>query len=144
MRCHQTSNQQLESAWSDFCRDTPVALRGPWEAFKYAYKSRMPSVETSAGPAPHGVVYDKPGWICSICGFWNNIKDNHCAGIHLESDRASVEPTPSNPAWSAAQNACDHDFVWNVLGGSYQCEKCLALSRTGTERPAVNGNGDGQ
>lgn len=47
------------------------------------------------------------------------------------------EPSPSNPAWSAAQNACDHDFVWNVLGGSYQCEKCLALSRTGTERPAV-------
>lgn len=45
--------------------------------------------ETPAGPVPHGVVYDKSGWICSVCGFWNNIKDNHCAGIHLQSDGAS-------------------------------------------------------
>lgn len=38
----------------------------------------------ATGPAPHGVVYDKPGWLCSVCGFWNNIRDNHCAGIHLQ------------------------------------------------------------
>lgn len=42
-------------------------------------------------PTPHGVIYDKPGWICSVCGFWNNIKDRICAGIHSESDGAMSE-----------------------------------------------------
>lgn len=43
----RSSNEQLEAAWSDFCRDTPVALRGPWEAFKYAWKTPRPAVETT-------------------------------------------------------------------------------------------------
>lgn len=65
----------------------------------------------------------------------------YARGVRDARAMPSVEPSPGNPAWSAAQNACDHDFVWNVLGGSYQCEKCLALSRTGTERPAVKASG---
>lgn len=60
-------------------------------------------VETKGDPTPHGVVYDRPGWICSICGFWNNIKDRSCAGIHLEStpEKATArQPTRCNTAYS--------------------------------------------
>lgn len=42
-----SSKDQLDTAWSDFCRDTPVALRGPWEAFKYAWETHRAAPETS-------------------------------------------------------------------------------------------------
>lgn len=44
---NSSSKEQLDAAWSDFCRDTPVALRGPWEAFKYAWESRRHAHETT-------------------------------------------------------------------------------------------------
>jgi hypothetical protein len=37
---------QREAAWSNFCRETPVHLRGPWEAFVWAWEARKHSNET--------------------------------------------------------------------------------------------------
>jgi hypothetical protein len=66
-------------------------------------------------PMPHGVVYDRPGWLCSICGFWNNIKDRHCAGIHLQSDGASEERLVG-----AVHEKCPHEDCH----AAWRCTKC--------------------
>jgi hypothetical protein len=42
---------QREAAWSNFCRETPVHLRGPWEAFVWAWEARKHSNETGEPPA---------------------------------------------------------------------------------------------
>lgn len=30
----------------------------------------------------HGIIYDRPGWLCSICGGWNHLRDSHCTHTH--------------------------------------------------------------
>jgi hypothetical protein len=46
-RLEKSSVVQLCAEYRAFVRDTAVNLRGPWEAFKYAWESRSRAVETS-------------------------------------------------------------------------------------------------
>jgi hypothetical protein len=36
-------------------------------------------------PVVHGVVYDRGGWICSMCHGWNCLKQKHCQHAHSGS-----------------------------------------------------------
>ena len=38
--------------------------------------------DTGVEVVPHGVIYDKLGWLCSQCGGWNHARDAHCTHTH--------------------------------------------------------------
>jgi len=62
----------IESAWSDFCSETPVPLRGPWEAFQYAWNARQPQCASTLRTAEASVT-NVPSSACAHCGLTSDI-----------------------------------------------------------------------
>ena len=52
---------------------------------------------TSDEPTPHGVIYDRLGWLCSVCGGWNHARDKLCTHTHVTYEVGSVQETKPKP-----------------------------------------------
>lgn len=48
------------------------------------------SHETNDGPTPHHVRYDRSGWLCSVCGGWNDT-DVVCQHPHTQKAFSATE-----------------------------------------------------
>lgn len=73
-------------------RSAPPPPSGPFTVEKYgslaaAITAERDWLRTQVPPLPvaHGVIYDRGGWVCSICHGWNCLKVKHCAHSHSGS-----------------------------------------------------------
>lgn len=89
-----SKHQLLDAAWGDFCRDTPVGLRGPWEAFKYALESRRHTGETSPLAFSYATCNSGGGGKPTVTiGFETLSEAQGMHGWLIKSQRSAVETT---------------------------------------------------
>lgn len=122
-----TSKDQLDAAWSDFCRDTPVALRGPWEAFKYAWETPRPAPETGDGVVEAVRIFIRNR---------RRIAANYPNNPIYDHERGSLDQLEACMLDAPTQKANERCPSW--LSGKHQF---LEESRTRCACGALNGEG---
>ncbi len=64
--------------------------------------------ETNAGPTPHHVRWDFIGWLCSVCGGWNDGTSRSCRWPHEHAQKANDEPTTCLGLMTTGVCSCGH------------------------------------
>lgn len=69
----------------------------------------------------HGVIFDRLGWVCSICGGWNTAKYAVCIHPHSDADMPQgrlKSNSPDRPTCAYA-GPCDYKETQCTCGESY-------------------------
>lgn len=113
--------------------------------------SALPDETSPNEPTPHGVIYDRLGWVCSICGGWNHARDKGCTHTHITYEVGSVQETSAVRAGVSVKDPTPPQeiILCAAMGPSgFICERPKDHSGRhcdgdNTRWDAENGKGDG-
>lgn len=80
-------NRDISTIYSRSAKRSP-AHRIAHDSMTFNAVDEWNTPETSDGPTPHHVQYDKTGWLCSVCGGWNRATRMDCCHPHTQNGRA--------------------------------------------------------